>query len=180
MTHEDLVRTYDGAFDAWKARLALARIKAMRFPRTDWPDLMQELATLIIGFEYDPNHGNGAKEQTALFAAINRHLLFLMRGRCRERQNFEQYLRSLGIREDGSFIGPEPCVEIDIPLSMDVQRATHGLTPFDQAVARAMTNGMSRGAIARTLDCDWKTVNKAVRRIRKHFEELGLDAEELR
>ena len=177
MKNEDLLSKYDGAFETWKARMALARIKAMRFPRSDWPDLMQELAILIIGFEYDPNHGNGAKEETALFAAMNRHLLFLMRGRCRDRKGFEQYLRSLGIHEDGSYIGPDPCFEIDIPLGMDVRRAIQGLTPFDQAVARELANGMNRGAIARKLDCDWKTVNKAARRIAAHFQDLGIDAE---
>ena len=177
MKNEDLLKMYDGAFEAWKARLALARIKAMRFPRSDWPDLMQELAILIFRFDYDPDRKNGAKEETALFAAMNRHLLFLMRGRCRDRKGFEKYLRSLGIREDGSYIGPEPCFEIDIPLGMDVRQAIQGLTPFDRAVACDLAIGMNRGAIARKLDCDWKTVNKAVQRIGAHFQELGIDAE---
>ncbi len=177
MKNEDLVSKYDGAFEAWKARMALARIKAMRFPRNDWPDLMQELAILIIQFEYDPDHGGGAKEETALFAAMNRHLLFLMRGRCRDRKGFERYLRSLGIREDGSYIGAEPCFQIDIPLGMDVRGAIQGLRPFDQAVAKGLASGMNRSAIARKLNCDWKTVNKAVRRIAGHFEDMGIDTE---
>lgn len=180
MTNEQLLKRYEGAFEAWKARLAMARIKAMGFPKSDWPDLMQDLAILIIEFDYDPNHANGAKEKTALYAAINRRLLFLMRCRCRDRQRFEQYLRSLGIREDGSYLGPEPCIEMDIPLKMDVERALDGLPEFDQAVAKGLAAGMNRGAIARKLDCEWKTVNKAVRRIRKHFEGLGMDAEDLR
>jgi len=177
MKNEDLLSKYEGAFEAWKARMALARIAAMRFPRNDWPDLMQELAILIIQFEYDPNHAAGAKEQTALFAAMNRHLLFLMRGRCRARKAFEQYLRSLGIHEDGSYVGPDPSFEIDIPLSMDVTRALEGLSRFDQTVARGLAAGMNRRAIARELDCDWKTVNKAVQRIAKHFHDLGIDTE---
>ena len=177
MKNEDLLSKYEGAFETWKARMALARIKAMRFPRNDGPDLMQELAILIIQFEYDPDRDSGAKEETALFAAMNRHLLFLMRGRCRDRKGFEQYLRSLGIHEDGSYIGPEPCFEIDIPLGMDVKRAVQGLSPFDQAVAKGLASGMNRFSIARQLDCDWKTVNKAVRRIAAHFQDLGIDTE---
>lgn len=180
MTNEQLPNRYEGAFEAWKARLAMARIKAMRFPRNDWPDLMQELAILIINFNYDPNHANGAKEQTALYAAINRHLLFLMRGRCRSRQRFERYLRSLGIHEDGSYLSPELCIEMDIPLEMDVQRAVAGLSEFDQAVAKGLAAGMNRSEIARTLGCEWKTVNKAVGRIKKHFEKVGVNAEDLR
>lgn len=177
MKNEDLLSKYDGAFETWKARMALARIKAMRFPRTDWPDLMQELAILIIQFEYDPDRKSGAKEETALFSAMNRHLLFLMRGRCRNRKGFEQYLRSLGIREDGSYTGAEHCFEIDIPLGIDVRQAIQGLNPFDRAVACDLAIGMNRGAIARKLDCDWKTVNTAVKRIAAHFQELGFGAE---
>ncbi|HRX84274.1 MAG TPA: helix-turn-helix domain-containing protein [Phycisphaerae bacterium] len=177
MKNENLVSVYEGAFETWKARMALSRIKAMRFPKSEWPDLMQELAILIIQFEYDPDRDSCAKEETALFAAMNRHLLYLMRGRCRDHQGFEQYLRSLGIREDGSYVGAEPSVETDAAVSMDVAQAIQGLTAFDQSVARELAQGMSRGAIARKFDCDWKTVNKAVRRIRAHFEELGINAE---
>ena len=73
MKNEDLISKYDGAFETWKARLALARIKAMRFPRSEWPDLMQELAILIIQFEYDPDRNSGAKEETALIWRPHRH-----------------------------------------------------------------------------------------------------------
>lgn len=176
MTNENLVSMYEGAFAPWKARLALARIKAMRFPKSDWPDLMQELAILILRFEYDPQRTNGAKEETALFAAMNRHLLFLMRGRCRERQSFDRYLRSLGIREDGSYVGSEPSTEMDVPLGMDVEEAVRGLPAFDRSVAQRLAVGMNRGEIACELDCDWKTVNKAVRRITARFNELGIGA----
>jgi len=180
MTNEQLLKQYEGAFDGWKARLALSRLKAMGFPKRDWPDLMQELAILIIKFDYDPNHANGATEQTALYAAINRHLLFLMRGRCRDRQRFDRYLRSLGIHEDGTYVGPEPCIEVDYALSMDVERGIAGLSQFDQAVAKGLAAGMTKAGVARKLGCEWNTVNKAVRRIREHFEEMGIDAEGLR
>lgn len=180
MKNEDLLSHYHQAFEPWKARLALGRIKAMRFPRTDWPDLMQELAIVIIQFKYDPHHGNGATEQTALFAALNRHLLFLMRGRCRDRCGFEHYLRSLGVREDGSFGGAEPCFEVDMPLSMSVAQAIHAMPALDRAVALGLAQGLTRGAIARRLGCDWKTVNSALRRIAARFEKSDIDLKEMR
>ena len=180
MTNEQLLDWYEGAFEAWKARLAISRIKAMGFPRSDWPDLMQELAIPIIKFDYDPNHANGATEQTALYAVINRHLLFLMRGRCRDRQRFQQYLRSLGIHEDGTYVGPEPCIEVDFALDLDVEYALPGLSEFDRSVARGLADGMSKAALARKLGCAWNTIHKAMRRIRKHFEGMGIDAEGMR
>jgi hypothetical protein len=36
---------------------------------------------------------------------------------------------------------------------------------------------VSKAALARELDCEWNTIQKAVRRIRDHFEELGFDGE---
>jgi len=180
MTEKQLLGQYEGAFEAWKASLAFSRIKAMGFPKRDWPDLMQELAILIIKFEYDPDHANGATEQTALYAAINRHLLFLMRGRCRDRQGFDRYLRSLGVHVDGTYVGPEPCIEVDYALKVDVEQGIAGLSQFDQAVAKGLAAGLTKAGVARKLDCEWNTVNKAVRRIREHFEEMGIDAEALR
>ena len=103
-----------------------------------------------------------------------------MRGRCRSRHGSDRYLRSLGIREDGTYVGPEPCIEIDFALRMDVKEGIASLSQFDQAVAKALADGMSKAAVARELECEWNTVNKAVRRIRERFEELGIDMEALR
>ena len=177
MANQQLLNGYEGAFEAWKARLAISRIKAMGFPKSDWPDLMQELAIIIVEFNYDPDHANGATEQTVLYAVINRHLLFLMRGRCRGRQRFEHYLRDLGIHEDGTYIGPDPCIEVDVTLGMDVEQGVAGLSEFDQAVAKGLAAGMTKAGVAGKLGCQWNTVNKAVRRIRARFEEMGIDAE---
>jgi len=180
MANEQLLNWYEGAFEAWKARLAISRIKALGFPKRDWPDLMQDLAVVILEFAYDPNHGNGASEQTALYSVINRHLLYRMRCRYSDRRGFEQYLRSLGIHEDGTYIGPEPCSEMDIALGMDVERVLPSLSEFDRAVANGLAAGMSKAALARKLGCEWNTIHKAMRRIREHFEEMGINEEGLR
>lgn len=180
MKNDDLLSMYEGAFEQWKARLALSRIKALGFPRREWQDLMQELAVAIVEFEYDPDHVNGAKEETVLYAVINQHLLFMMRSRCRERRRFERHLRRMGVRKDGTYLpGTEPCCEHDGPLSADVQRVMGELSKFDRVVAKALARGLSRGAIARRLKCDWKTVNKAQRRIKQRFDDLDIDLEAL-
>lgn len=177
MTNEQLLNWYKGAFEAWKARLAISRIKAMGFPKRDWADLMQDLAVVILKFNYDPDHANGATEQTALYAVINRHLLYRMRRRYRDRQGFEQYLRSLGIHEDGSFVGPEPCAKVDYALGMDIERALLGLSKFDRAVAHGLAEGMSKVALAQKLGCEWNTIHKAVGRIQQAFLDAGLGEE---
>ena len=71
----ELKKQYVGVFEAWKIDLALGRIKAMGFGRSDWPDLMQELAIVMLEFRYDPKKSNGATEQTVFYEVINRNLL---------------------------------------------------------------------------------------------------------
>jgi DNA-directed RNA polymerase specialized sigma24 family protein len=177
MTDQKLLQQYEGAFQAWKAKLAINRIKALGFPRRDWPDLMQDLAVVILEFRYDPDHDNGATEQTVLYAVINRHLLHRMRSRYRDRERFAEYLRSLGVHDDGSYLGPDPCIETDYGLGLDVERALAGLSPFDRAIAGGLAAGLSQAAVARALGCEWNTVHKAVERVGRCFRRLGLDGE---
>ena len=177
MTDESLLKQYEGAFEAWKARLAIGRIKAMGFPKGEWPDLMQDMAVVIFEFRYDPNHTKCAKEETALYIAINNRLVSKLRQRYRNKEQFDQYLRELGVREDGSYVGAEPCATEEPGLSDDLGLAVSRLSEFDQAVARGLAAGVSKAALARELDCEWNTIQKAVRRIRDHFEELGFDGE---
>ena len=44
----ELVKQYDGVLDAWKVRLALSRIRALGIGQSDWPDMMQELAMMML------------------------------------------------------------------------------------------------------------------------------------
>ncbi|MEX0653673.1 MAG: hypothetical protein WD534_01585 [Phycisphaeraceae bacterium] len=180
MKNDDLLGMYEGAFEQWKARLVISRIKAMGFPRREWHDLMQELAVVILEFDYDPDHAKQAKEETALYIVINNHLVSMMRSRCRERRRFERHLRRMGVRKDGTYLpGTEPCFEHDGPLRADVQRVMGELSKFDRIVAKGLARGLRRGVIARKLKCDWKTVNKATRRIKQRFDDLDIDLEAL-
>lgn len=179
MKTERLLQMYEGAFEDWKLRLAVSRIRALGFPKHEWGELMQGLCVLMLEFKYDPEHTKGAKEDTVLFAVINRHLLSVMRQRYRDQKVFARYLRSLGIRDDGSSVAQEPAMELDIPLQMDVRKAVSELSEFDQAVCEELTATAERSQIARRLDCDWHTVDKAIGRIREHFQARGLDAEVL-
>lgn len=180
MTEQELLQQYEGAFEQWKVTLALSRIKALGFPERDWPDLMQDLAVVILEFQYDPNHDKGASEQTVLYAVISLYLLHRMRDLYRHRERFAEYLHSLGVRDDGSYVGPDPCIETDYGLGPDVEHALSGLSRFDRAVAAGLAAGMSKAALARKLDCEWNTIQKATLRIGKCFGQFGLNGEGLR
>lgn len=180
MKQQDFIDMYAGALEPWQVRLALSRIQALRFARQDWPDLMQELAMVIVQFEYDPARGHGASAETALYGAINRHLLYLLRGRCRDCKRFVQYLRMLGLSLENIGDEWEPSFEPDTPLALDLEQAVAGLPNFDQDVAARLAEGMSCAQIARALECEWKTVKKAMGRIKAHFQELGISPEGLR
>ena len=168
----ELKKQYEGVFEGWKVDLALGRIKAMGFPESDWPDLMQELAIVMLDFRCDPAKVNGAAEQTVFYEVISRTLLHQMRTRCRDAAKLKRYAREMGVRADGT--GDEPCCHLSAPTDMDVVQVCEGLSEFDQKVCRGIAMGKNRAEIARKLECDWGTVNKAIRRIRRIFAEAGL------
>lgn len=168
----ELKKQYAGVFEAWKIDLALGRIKAMGFGKSDWPDLMQDLAIVMLDFRYDPEKSNGATEQTAIYGVINRSLLHRMRTRCRDAAKLKRYAREMGVRADGT--GEEPCYHLSTPVDMDVALVCKEMSDFDQQVCRGLSADKTRAEIARELECDWGTVANAIRRIKKHFEARGL------
>jgi hypothetical protein len=48
------------------------------------------------------------------------------------------------------------------------------MSDFDQNVCRGISAGKTRAEMARDLECDWGTVDNAVRRITKHFTARGM------
>lgn len=168
----ELKKQYVGVFEAWKIDLALGRIKAMGFGRSDWPDLMQELAIVMLEFRYDPKKSNGATEQTVFYEVINRNLLQQMRTRCRDAARLKRYASEMGVKADGT--GEEPCCYLSAPVDMDVALICKGMSDFDQKVCRGISAGKTRAEIARDLECDWGTVDNAIRRITKHFAGRGM------
>lgn len=168
----ELKKQYVGVFDEWKIDLALGRIRTLGFAKSDWPDLMQELAIEMMGFRHDPAKANGATEETVFYEIINRTLLYQMRTRCRDAAKLDGYARELGVKADGT--GEEPSCEFTTPLKMDVEDVCRGLSEFDQKVCKGLASGGTKVEIASELGCDWHTVKKAIKRIRAYFEARGL------
>jgi DNA-directed RNA polymerase specialized sigma24 family protein len=169
---EELRKHYKGVLEDWKIDLALVRIRLMGFPKSDWPDLMQELAIAMLDFRYDPARANGATEQTAVYEVVNRTLLHQMRTRYRDAAKLKRYAREMGVKADGT--GEEPSCHLSAPVDMDVRQVCASLPDFDRKVCRAMIAGSTTAEIARELDCKWTTVDKAIGRIRQAFIDAGL------
>lgn len=157
---------YDGIVDAWKVDLIVARARRMGFRRDEIDDAQQGMILDVVSFRYDAAKSNGAQESTALQSVIDNHLKKMCRTTARYRARVDR------LREE-----PIPeCVFPDSARVIDVRSAVATLPEREREVCRALGEGYSKQEIARLLHCGWHTVDRLVRRIREHFETLGLDA----
>lgn len=155
---------YDGVIEQWKVDLIISRAKLMGFRGHELPDVLQEVVLELLDFKYDPDHAAGAKEQTALTYVIDNHLRKIKRSDTR----YRAYVDRLG--EDAS----EFSRDIVDDRAIDVAGAIDGLTEQEQSICRGLAGGMTRQQIADELACGWHTVDRAVKRLRKHFRQIGL------
>jgi len=156
---------YDGVIEQWKVDLITHRAKLLGFRPHELPDALQEAVLVVIEFEYDPDHANGATERTALVTIIDNRLRKMKRSATRYRAHVERFGQS------ATEFSRE---EVD-PRVMDVARAVADLTEREQAVCRGLADGRSIDDIAKRMGCGWHTVERIIRRLRDRFEELGLD-----
>jgi RNA polymerase sigma factor (sigma-70 family) len=157
---------YDGLIEHWKVELIEGCARRMGFPAHEIDDLKQEIVLELIDFKFDKSKSNGAKESTAVQALIMNQLRNKQRGCAREHAKIKRY-KQLMPRCDESQMSMRPC-ELD-----DVRDAIAGLTPFCKEVALRLINGESRESIRKQLGCSWHTVDRAIRRILEHFQELN-------
>ena len=156
---------YDGVLEQWKVDLVIHRAKLLGFRPHELPDALQEAVIVVLDFQYDPNHANGAAERTALITVIDNRLRKMKRSATRYRAHVERFgLNATEFSRD----------EVDF-CAMDVASAVADLTEREQSVCRGLSEGFSKAQIARKLGCGWHTVERVIRRLRDRFEELGLD-----
>ena len=168
----ELKKQYEGVFEKWKIDLALSRIEHMGFPKSDWPDLMQELTISLLEFRYEPDKANGASKKTVLFSVISRRLKHLWRKEYRIKDLHLRYATKCGSDDEAVEYPFHPTV---VPTKENVNPIIANLSGFDRDVCKAFAAGCNINQAAEVLDCDWHTVNKAVGRIRKHFRNNGID-----
>lgn len=157
---------YDGLIEQWKVELIEGCARRMGFPAHQIDDLKQDIVPELIAFKFDTSKSNGAKESTAVQAIIMNQLRNKQRTYAREQTKIERY-KQLMPRCDESQMSMRPC-ELE-----DVRDAIAGLTPFCKEVALRLINGESREYIRKQLGCSWHTVDRAIRRIIEHFQELN-------
>ncbi|MGE4157639.1 MAG: hypothetical protein AB7F75_00915 [Planctomycetota bacterium] len=156
---------YDGIVEPWKVELIVTRARRMGFRWDEIPDAQQQMILDVVGFEYDAAKSNGAKESTALQALIDNHLKKF----CRSNARYRAHLDRLGSTvSDGAF-------SPNLHAILDVRAVVAELPEREQAVCRMLAEGCRKVDIARKLGCCWHTVASIVRRLRRLFEELGLD-----
>ena len=156
---------YDGVIEQWKVDLITHRAKLLRFRPHELPDALQEAVLMVLEFEYDPNHANGATERTVLVTIIDNRLRKMKRSATRYRAHVERF------GQDATEFSRE---EVD-PRAIDVACAVADLTEREQTVCRGLADGRSIDEIAKQMGCGWHTVKRIIRRLRERFEELGLD-----
>ncbi len=154
---------YDGVLQRWKVRLALRRARRMGFRDDELDDVMQELALTLAGVEYDPANAKGATERTVLTSVIDRQLRKMRRANSR-RENLEQRV---------ALSGDETYDDSDVKRRLDVETVVAMLDQRQRHVCRLLSQGHSKSAIAKELECGWHTVDRLVREIRRQFEEHG-------
>jgi len=156
---------YDGVLEKWKVNLILHRAKRHGFRPHEIPDVLQEAVLVVLEFEYDPNHANGATERTALTTIIDNCLRKIKRSGARYRMHLER------LGQDASEYSRD---EVDL-RAVDVAAAMADLSAREQAVCRGLADGMSKAQIAKQMGCGWHTVERIIRRLRQRFEQLGLE-----
>jgi len=158
---------YDGCLEQWKVNLALARIRAFRVPRDEWPDALQRLVLAMLRFRFDPQRG--AKESTALCRLINNRLTSMLRSWHRER---DRLARHHAEAEHGGHL----VYEDNVALRFDVRLAVAQLPALERIVCAYLMRGDSVRQIAARLGKSWPTVQRIVGHVRRRFEAIGLNA----
>jgi len=154
----------------------LVRARALRqgFRGDDLKDVLQEVLLEVMGFEFQPARANGATESTVLTSLIDRRLSMARRRRQRYQRHLDRFHQRTDLNRNGSDI-IEMGHETQIDRSLDVQNVLTKLEPADRELCKMLSAGMSVEAIANQLSCGWHTVKRRIDRLRRYFEEMGLD-----
>jgi len=130
----------------------------------------------LLGVAYRPDNAGGASEATFVTAVIDRQLKQIKRYRARERRRAGYEAQSLDGGSGASEEVASPSSGADgLALRLDVKEAILGLTPAEQAICLALSQGQSQAEIARATGRSKAAICNEVRKLREKFQWWGLD-----
>lgn len=163
MSHPHLENQYHGVLPQWQVAAAVAIAQELAIRPDDIPDALQEVASELLRFTYDP--AKGALEATAVRRVIRNTLINIRRGQIRQARNTEAYRAAQ----------PEAATDDDGQAAVDLWDAVGALDPQEQTICRHLAAGMSIRQIAQTMGMTWHLVDRAVARIRDRLRAGGFE-----
>jgi hypothetical protein len=168
---------YGQLVEEWKVDLILDRARRKGFRSHELEDVQQDVIQAVMDFRFEPEKSNGATENTALTALIDKQLTFVQRGRARHHKHHERFRELMGVR-DGQ---PIQDIMVDsqeraVSLMLDLREAVARLTPQEQDICAALFRGENRFNIAKALGVSRYELDRIIERIREQFQARGLDA----
>lgn len=163
--------SYTGVVGPNIPNLIHRRACCYRVSRDDIGDLQQQIVPLLAKFQFDPQRAGGASVTTAMTAVINKQIFSHLRAERRRAKRMEQ------MKQTASTAPADPRERVDaLDLRLDVEAALARLSRLDQRVCQALREGQNQLAIARQLGITRSKLQCAILRIRRVFQQVGLDA----
>ena len=167
---------YGDLIAKWKVRLIRTRAKKFFFRTDEIPDLEQIIVPQLLQLKFAPDRPNGAAEKTFVVAVIDRRLKMIKRARQRDirRANHETQSLDDPMVTEKSHLGRGRSDAMD--LRLDLESALIGLTPTEQRICRALSEGFSQADIARATGRSKAAISGEVKKLREKFRQWGLGA----
>jgi RNA polymerase sigma factor (sigma-70 family) len=128
-------------------------------------DIQQELVLKLMDFQFDPEKSNGAQESTVLQVFIDNELKMRHRSQQRRKNHTEALRWITELSENPS----------KSHLAIDIKNALLSLPLKQRQICIALAEGYAVIEIADLLKIYRGTVYRHIRKIRRHFQSLGLD-----
>jgi DNA-directed RNA polymerase specialized sigma24 family protein len=172
----DSVNHYEGCVEQWKINLTLARIKAFRFPRDQWADLLQNIVPEMAEFQFCADRAGGRNEAQILYGLINNRLRSVIRAQQREQRRMAHHRELLGVSPENAETHAAFAVADRSDMQLDIHLSLAAMPERERTICQRLMAGDSVSQIARDLGIGWHAVERIIDRVRKHFTKMELNA----
>lgn len=163
--------SYAGVLEDWKVELISKRAKKKGFRGQDLLDAQQQIVFHLLKHPVDVDQLRTASEATMLAVIVDSQLAMLRRTETRHRRRVEDSLNQQGPNE------ALPSMANQCDLSLDVTDAVSELSGIEQTICHELAGGHSVNETATRLGLAWHTIRRHIKRVREHFERVGLQLE---